>query len=89
MSRLIPRGVVVAGLGKRFLAALIDALPIVLVYVVAFLLFRGTVSSAATGLIIIIGAAVLTAGYALYQWWAYATRGAGIGARMMVIKFKS
>ncbi len=89
MSRLIPRGVVVAGLGKRFLAALIDALPIVLVYVIAFFLFRATASSAAVGLIIIIGAAVLTAGYALYQWWAYATRGAGIGARLMGLRLVS
>lgn len=88
MSRLIPRGVVVAGLGKRFLAAVIDALPVALIGGALFLVLRST-DSPAIGLVAIIGGAVLCAGYALYQWWAYATRGAGIGARVTGLRVVS
>lgn len=88
MSRLIPRGAVVAGLGKRFLAALVDALPITVISGVAVLVL-GLTTSPAIRLVAIIGACVLGAGYALYQWWAYATRGAGIGARVTGLRLVS
>ena len=81
MSRLIPRGAVVAGLGKRFLASVIDALPLVLIYGLVFaalMLDR----SPTTMLVASIVGVVPAAGYGLYQWWAYASRGAGLGARI-------
>lgn len=82
MSRLIPRGVAVAGLGRRFAAALIDALPVALVSGLIYLalLLDG---SPTVRLVAAIVGGVLVAGYSLYQWWAYASRGAGIGARAM------
>ena len=85
MSRLIPRGVVVAGLGKRFAAALIDALPIALIWGLAFLALQLDRSPTVILVATIVGS-VLAAGYALYQWWGYAQRGAGIGARAMGLK---
>src|SRR5690554_2482744 len=33
-----------------------------------------------------IAGAVLAGGYALFQWWAYGSRGAGIGARAMGLR---
>nr|WP_231980433.1 RDD family protein [Tessaracoccus coleopterorum] len=85
---MIPRGVVVAGLGRRFLAAVIDLLPIALAYAALFIVLNAT-SSPAIMLVASIGAAVVIAGYALYQWWAYATRGAGIGARFTGLRLVS
>ncbi|SHJ41168.1 Uncharacterized membrane protein YckC, RDD family [Tessaracoccus bendigoensis DSM 12906] len=88
MSRLIPRGVAVAGLGRRFFAAVIDIAPIGLIYALLFFGLRMTVSPAIQ-LVIVIGASVLGAGYCLYQWWAYATRGAGLGARATGLRLVS
>lgn len=88
MSRLIPRGAVVAGLGKRLLAFVIDALPIALIYAALFAVTTLT-KSPAVSLVAVVGAGVLMAGYGLYQWWAYATRGAGIGARLAGVRLVS
>ena len=52
-------------------------------------LVLGLTTSPAIRLVTIIGACVLGAGYALYQWWAYATRGAGIGARVTGLRLVS
>lgn len=80
MSRMIPRGHEVAGLGRRFLAYLIDVAPVAI--------FSGLLALAlnlwgtpTVVLVASITATVLTLGYGLYQWWSYSTRGAGLGAR--------
>ncbi len=88
MSRLIPRGAVVAGLGKRFLAAVIDALPLLLIVGLRWLVLRG--SGQPTVLLVTgIAAAVLSLAYALYQWWGYASRGAGLGAQVTGLRLVS
>ncbi|MCG6568257.1 RDD family protein [Tessaracoccus sp. ZS01] len=88
MSRLIPRGAVVAGLGKRFLAAVIDALPFLAIGALGA--FAGRSASEPTvALVIVIGAGVLSLAFALYQWWAYAVRGAGLGAQAMGLRLVS
>lgn len=82
MSRFIPRGVAVAGLGKRVVAAIIDALPVAAIagaWLCVHLFVRATTVSFVGGII----ALVLIAGYGLYQWWAYGSRAAGLGARAM------
>lgn len=88
MSRLIPRGAVVAGLGKRFAAAVLDFLPLAAIYGLVYLALRlsstPTIVLAAT-----ISGSVLGAAYGLYQWWAYANRGAGLGARAMGLRLVS
>ncbi len=80
MSRLIPRGHEVAGLGRRFLAFVIDSVPVLVIPVVLWLVFRSSAEPAVV-LVSTIAAAVLGLAYGLFQWWAYATRGAGLGAR--------
>ncbi|MCC2594485.1 RDD family protein [Tessaracoccus sp. OS52] len=85
MSRFIPRGVAVAGIGKRFLAAVIDALPIALVGGVLALVLQ-VLDSPTVVLVAGIAAAVLCGGYGLVQWWAYGSRGAGLGARAMGLR---
>ena len=88
VSRLIPRGAVVAGLGKRFLAAVIDALPLLLIVGLSWLVLRG--SGQPTVLLVTgIAAAVLSLAYALYQWWGYASRGAGLGAQVTGLRLVS
>jgi len=57
----------------------IDLLPVALAYAAMLLVLNAT-SSPAIMLVATIGTAVVIAAFALYQWWAYATRGAGIGA---------
>lgn len=88
VSRLIPRGATVAGLGKRFLAAVLDTLPFVVIAVVATLATRATTSNAVSLVVLILGG-VLGAGFGLYQWWAYGTRGAGLGARVTGLRVVS
>ncbi|RMB61983.1 hypothetical protein EAX62_05180 [Tessaracoccus antarcticus] len=87
VSRFIPRGVAVAGLGRRVLAAVIDAAPPVLVGAgaAAVMALQGTPSPAVV-LVTSIAVVVLTGAYGLYQWWAYGTRGAGLGARVMGVR---
>ncbi len=87
MSRFIPRGVAVAGLGRRLLAAIIDAAPLVLVGGgVPALLAVQSEPSATLVMVSIIAGSVVAAAYGLYQWWAYGTRGAGLGARIMGVR---
>ncbi len=86
MSRFIPRGVAVGGLGRRLLAALIDAAPAVLVVVVATVILSGQERSGTVSLVTVIISAVLVGAYTLFQWWAYAVRGAGIGARVVGLR---
>lgn len=81
MSRFIPRGVAVAGLGKRVLAFVIDALPAAAIGGAVPLVWRLNDSPSAV-LVSAIAGSVLTAAYGLYQWWAYGTQGAGLGARL-------
>lgn len=88
MSRLIPHGAVVAGLGRRFLAALLDALPFALIGTLGALVTRGS-DSPSVVLVGGVAAGLLTLSYALYQWWAYATRGAGLGAQVAGIRVVS
>ncbi len=89
MSRLIPRGVVVAGLGRRFIAAVLDWLPFGVIYGLQTLLALTVITTNGQLLASTIIAAVLGAGYGLYQWWAYASRGSGLGARVMGIRLVS
>ena len=87
MSRFIPRGVSVAGLGRRFIAAAIDAAPAALLVVAASLIMGAQQQPSATVVLVTsIAASVLIGGYVLYQWWAYGTRGAGLGARAMGLR---
>ena len=87
MSRFIPRGVAVAGLGRRFVAAVIDAAPLALVIAAASItLAVSSAPSATLVLVVTIGSCALIAAYGVYQWWAYATREAGIGARIMGLR---
>ncbi|WP_461104995.1 RDD family protein [Tessaracoccus terricola] len=85
MSRFIPRGVEVAGIGRRFLAAVIDALPLIVVGggMQALMTFA---ESPTVMLVGSIAGVVLAGGYGLFQWWGYGSRGAGIGARAMGLK---
>ncbi len=85
---MIPRGVVVASLGRRLLAAVIDTAPFVAIYLLQFLIATVADAAAATLVAVVLGG-VLAAGFALYQWWAYATRGAGIGARATGLRLVS
>ncbi|MDO5736357.1 MAG: RDD family protein, partial [Propionibacteriaceae bacterium] len=83
MSRFIPRGVAVAGLGRRFLAALIDAAPIALLLgAVSVLMQFQQQPSPTLMLVTTVAVSVLIGAYGLLQWWAYGTRGAGLGAKV-------
>lgn len=85
MSRFIPRGVAVAGLGKRVPAALLDLLPLVIIAMgwMLVLNFSGSVTATFVSGIV---ALVVLAAYSLYQWWAYGSRGAGFGAHVMGLR---
>lgn len=80
MSRVIPKGHEVAGLGRRFLAYLIDFAPVAIISGILTLVLR-TWAEPTVMLVASIFSAVLILAYALYQWWAYASGGAGLGAR--------
>lgn len=79
MSRLIPRGHEVAGLGRRFLAFVIDSAPVLVILLALWFVLRSSAEPAVV-LVSSIAAAVLVLAHGLFQWWAYATRGAGLGA---------
>ena len=87
MSRFIPRGVAVAGLGRRLVAALIDAAPVALLGAAASIIV-GSQEEPSSTLVLgaMIAAFVLIAIFGLYQWWAYGTREAGLGARIMGLR---
>ncbi|MDU7360599.1 MAG: RDD family protein [Propionibacteriaceae bacterium] len=83
---MIPRGHEVAGLGRRFLAYLIDVAPVALFGGLLTLALSLWGHNPAVVLVASITTAVLTLAYGLYQWWAYATSGAGIGAKAMKLE---
>lgn len=83
MNRVIPRGAVVADLGRRVVAAVIDAVPLLIIGGLAWLL--SPLAAVAANIV----GALLGAGFLGYQWWAYATRGAGLGARVMGLRVVS
>ena len=79
-------GVVVAPLGPRFVAAVLDRLgPAVIGGLWSFIVTRGVegwlIYSVAFGLALF--------AWTMVQWWAYATRGAGIGARLTGLRLVS
>lgn len=85
VSRFIPRGVAVASLGKRVLAALLDALPVVIL-VMSWMLVLNFADSVTANFVSGIVALMVLAAYMLYQWWAYGSRGQGFGANVMGIQ---
>ena len=77
----LPPGVEVGGLGKRFLAQLIDRLvPALLAAAAVYLAPR---VGGEIGVVIQIAAAVLTLAWWLLVWWGFAERAAGPGMRLM------
>lgn len=85
MSRMVPRGHEVAGLGRRVGAYLIDVIPVAVLSAAAtwaMRLWEGPTVALVAG----VGGLVLILAYGLYQWWAYASRGAGIGARLLGVE---
>ena len=83
----LPPGVEVGGLGKRFLAQLIDRLvPAVLVVTAVYLAPR---VGGDIGVVIQIVAAVLTLAWWLLVWWGFAERAAGPGMRLMRLQPQS
>ena len=88
MSRIsvMPSGVTVAGLGQRIVAAIVDAVPVVLINLVTTLITMYGNPSSTTMIVVSIVAGLLTLGWALYLWWGYATRGQGPGAKLMRIQ---
>lgn len=86
MSRMIPRGHEVAGLGRRFLAYLIDVAPVAAFGGLLALALQLWGNNPTVVLVASITSAVLTLAYGLYQWWAYATSGAGLGAKAMKLE---
>ena len=77
----LPPGVEVGGLGKRFLAQLIDRLvPALLAAAAVYLAPR---VGGETGVVLQIAAGVLALAWALFVWWGFAVRAAGPGMRLM------
>jgi len=77
----LPPGVEVGGLGKRFVAQLIDRLlPALIVAAAAYLAVRSAGNQALS--ILIVGGALMLA-WALVVWWGFAVRAAGPGMRLM------
>lgn len=88
LSGLTPRGISVAGLGRRVVAALIDAVPFAAIYLlqqVVLLVSGGDAAALATTIF----GSVLGLIYFGYLWWAYATQGAGVGARLTGLRLVS
>jgi uncharacterized RDD family membrane protein YckC len=77
----LPPGVEVGGLGKRFLAHLIDRL--VPALLIAAGIYLGPLVGGVEGFLIQVAAAVLTLAWALFVWWGFAVRAAGPGMRLM------
>ena len=80
----LPPGVEVGGLGKRFLAYLIDRL--VPALFIAAAIYIGPRVGGVEGFLIQIAAVVLTLAWALFVWWGFAVRAAGPGMRLMRIQ---
>ncbi|WP_297742652.1 RDD family protein, partial [uncultured Tessaracoccus sp.] len=83
---MIPRGHEVAGLDRRFLAYLLDVAPVAVLSGLLTLALQLWGDNPAVVLVASITFVVLTLAYGLYQWWAYATSGAGLGARAMKLE---
>ena len=77
----LPPGVEVGGLGKRFLAHLIDRL--VPALLIAAGIYLGPLVGGVEGFLIQVAAVVLTLVWALFVWWGFAVRAAGPGMRLM------
>ena len=77
----LPPGVEVGGLGKRFLAHLIDWL-VPALFIAAGIYFGPRVGGE-EGFLIQVAAVVLTLAWALLVWWGFAVRAAGPGMRLM------
>jgi uncharacterized RDD family membrane protein YckC len=77
----LPPGVEVGGLGKRFLAHLIDRL--VPALFIAAGIYLGPRVGGVEGFLIQVAAVVLTLAWALFVWWGFAVRAAGPGMRLM------
>ena len=77
----LPPGVEVGGLGKRFLAHLIDRL--VPALLIAAGIYLGPLVGGVEGFLIQVAAAMLTLAWALFVWWGFAVRAAGPGMRLM------
>jgi uncharacterized RDD family membrane protein YckC len=77
----LPPGVEVGGLGKRFLAHLIDRL--VPALLIAAGIYLGPRVGGEVGFLIQVAAVVLTLAWVLFVWWGFAVRAAGPGMRLM------
>src|SRR5829696_7414133 len=77
----LPPGVQVGGLGKRFLAHLIDRL--VPALLIAAGIYLGPLVGGEVGFLIQVAAVVLTLAWVLFVWWGFAVRAAGPGMRLM------
>ena len=80
-----PARQVIAGLGWRALAAVIDALPIAVVQGLLSLLLMLEPSGTVVVVLSIL-AGLLSLGWAVLVWWGYATRGQGPGAKVAKIQ---
>ena len=76
---------VIAGLGWRALAAVIDTLPIAVIMTVVSLLLQLDLSTTVV-IVLSIAGGLLSLGWAVLVWWGYATRGQGPGARVAKIQ---
>ena len=76
---------VIAGLGWRALAAVIDTLPIAVIMTVVSLLLQLDLSTTVV-IVLSIAGGLLSLGWAVLVWWGYATRGQGPGARVTKIQ---
>jgi uncharacterized RDD family membrane protein YckC len=78
----LPPGVEVGGLGKRFVAQLIDRLvPALIAATAAY--FGSRIGGTDEFLAVQIAALVLILAWALFVWWGFALRAAGPGMRLM------
>ncbi|WP_233558333.1 RDD family protein [Tessaracoccus sp. OH4464_COT-324] len=82
---MIPKGHEVAGLGRRFAAYVLDLAPVLVLELVLFGVLQVWASPAVL-LVVGIVSVMLSLAYGLYQWWAYATTGAGLGARLVGVE---
>ncbi len=89
MSESSSGGVKIADLGRRFLGAFLDLLiPAVIVGVMRWVVFDPNVSFADQSLevwqlIVLILLTVVLLAWTTFQWWAYGTRKAGFGYRIV------
>ncbi len=82
------QGVVIASLGSRILAAVLDGIPPALAYAVWYVILNRAVQPV-TVLVTSVVAGVAVLAWALVVWWGYATRGQSPGARIARISVLS